>query len=99
MPHRFLPVARIAAAAALFAAAPVAPAAQTVVQYGAEFLAGGIGFRDIPAMIEQVLSEVPARTIAGLEDVLEADRRARERASVRLLSRKSQSRVRQAAGS
>jgi len=31
--------------AALFAAAPMAPAAQSVVQYGAEFLAGGVGAR------------------------------------------------------
>ena len=46
----------------------------------ASFLAGRLGFQQIPALIEAVLSEVPCRPVAGLEDVLAADRGARERA-------------------
>ena len=45
MPSRPLFAARLIAGAALFALVPAAPAAQTVVQYGAEFLAGGVGAR------------------------------------------------------
>src|SRR5262245_14548016 len=46
----------------------------------AHFLAGGLGFRQIPALIESVLADVSARPVSTLEDVLAADRVARERA-------------------
>ena len=44
------------------------------------FLAGSLGFRQIPELIEAVLSEVPGGSVCGLEDVLAADRAARARA-------------------
>lgn len=47
----------------------------------ASFLSGAAGFRQIPAMIEAVLSDVPWKPVAGLEDILAADRAARERAA------------------
>jgi 1-deoxy-D-xylulose-5-phosphate reductoisomerase len=47
----------------------------------ASFLSGAAGFRQIPAMIEAVLSDVPWRPVAGLEDILSADRAAREQAT------------------
>jgi 1-deoxy-D-xylulose-5-phosphate reductoisomerase len=46
----------------------------------ASFLAGALGFSRIPALIEAVLAEVPCVPVAGLEDVLAADRVAREKA-------------------
>ncbi len=46
----------------------------------AAFLDGRAGFDGIPATITQVLDAAPARSAATLEDVLEADRWARERA-------------------
>jgi 1-deoxy-D-xylulose-5-phosphate reductoisomerase len=46
----------------------------------ASFLSGAIGFRQIPAVIEAVLSDATWRPASGLEDVLAADRDARERA-------------------
>lgn len=46
----------------------------------ASFLAGALGFLQIPALIEAVLAEVPRGPVSGLEDVLAADRIARERA-------------------
>jgi 1-deoxy-D-xylulose-5-phosphate reductoisomerase len=46
----------------------------------ASFLAGSTGFRQIPAAIEAVLSDVRWGPVGGLEDVLAADRAARERA-------------------
>ena len=46
----------------------------------ASFLAGAAGFRQIPAMIEAVLSDVRHGPVDGLEDVLAADRAAREKA-------------------
>jgi 1-deoxy-D-xylulose-5-phosphate reductoisomerase len=46
----------------------------------AQFLAGGLRFRQIPELIEDVLSALSARPVATLEDVLAADRSARERA-------------------
>jgi 1-deoxy-D-xylulose-5-phosphate reductoisomerase len=48
----------------------------------ASFLSGAAGFRQIPATIEAVLSDMPWRPVAGLEDILAADRAARERAAV-----------------
>jgi 1-deoxy-D-xylulose-5-phosphate reductoisomerase len=46
----------------------------------ASFLAGALGFSRIPALIEAVLAEVPCVPVADLEDVLAADRVAREKA-------------------
>ncbi len=46
----------------------------------ASFLAGTLGFSRIPALIEAVLGDVPRRPISDLEDVLAADRMAREKA-------------------
>jgi 1-deoxy-D-xylulose-5-phosphate reductoisomerase len=46
----------------------------------ASFLAGTAGFRQIPALIEAVLSDVALRPVGSLEDVLAADRAARESA-------------------
>jgi len=47
----------------------------------ASFLSGASGFRQIPAVIEAVLSDAAWRPVSGLEDVLAADREARERAN------------------
>jgi 1-deoxy-D-xylulose-5-phosphate reductoisomerase len=44
----------------------------------ASFLSGELGFRRIAELIENVLANCPSRAIRGLEDVLEADRAARE---------------------
>ncbi len=41
------------------------------------FLAGEIGFCDIPALVERVLAAVPAVQAPSLADILEADRQAR----------------------
>ena len=41
------------------------------------FLAGEIGFLDIPRLVERALEHVPAGAAATLEDVFEADRAAR----------------------
>jgi 1-deoxy-D-xylulose-5-phosphate reductoisomerase len=46
----------------------------------ANFLAGSLGFSQIPELIEAVLSEVPGGPVSSLEDVLSADRAARARA-------------------
>ncbi len=46
----------------------------------ASFLSGALGFSRIPALIEAVLSDVPCGPVSDLEDVLAADRVARERA-------------------
>jgi 1-deoxy-D-xylulose-5-phosphate reductoisomerase len=46
----------------------------------ASFLAGALGFRQIPALIETVLSESVHKPATNLEDVLAADHAARERA-------------------
>ncbi len=46
----------------------------------AAFLGGRVSFAGIPETIERVLDEEAARPAATLDDVLEADRRARERA-------------------
>ena len=46
----------------------------------AQFLAGAMRFRQIPALIEDVLSGLSARPVATLDDVLAADLAARERA-------------------
>ena len=42
------------------------------------FLEDRIGFLDIPRLVGETLERVPARAASGLEDVLEADRAARE---------------------
>ena len=44
------------------------------------FLAGALGFRQIPALIESVLSAVRQGAVSGIDDVLAADRAARDRA-------------------
>ncbi len=46
----------------------------------AHFLAGRLGFQQIPALIEAVLSQVPCGPVSALGDVMAADRIARERA-------------------
>ena len=46
----------------------------------ASFLAGALGFRQIPALIESVLSDSAPRPVSGVEDVLAADGAAREQA-------------------
>jgi 1-deoxy-D-xylulose-5-phosphate reductoisomerase len=52
----------------------------------AAFLDGGLRFTDIPAVIEQTLTELPMMAADGLPTILEADRIAREQAT-RLLAR------------
>ncbi|MCL6632007.1 MAG: 1-deoxy-D-xylulose-5-phosphate reductoisomerase [Alicyclobacillus herbarius] len=47
----------------------------------AAFLAGRISFLEIPELVERVLDAEPAGTASSLEEVLEADARARVRAS------------------
>lgn len=42
------------------------------------FLGRMIGFRRIPDLIAQVLDQVPARTVDGLDSLLEQDRIARD---------------------
>jgi 1-deoxy-D-xylulose-5-phosphate reductoisomerase len=46
----------------------------------AAFLDGGLGFEDIPATIEAVLRETPARIPESIEQVLDMDADARRRA-------------------
>jgi len=46
------------------------------------FLEGSIGFPDIPATIEAVVGETPARIPESIQDVLETDADARRRAKV-----------------
>ena len=46
----------------------------------AHFLSGALGFRRIAALIEAVLSDVSIGPVAGLEDILAADRAARAHA-------------------
>jgi 1-deoxy-D-xylulose-5-phosphate reductoisomerase len=43
----------------------------------AAYLAGGIRFTDIPAVVEHALDRTPTESVRGLEQVLDADRRAR----------------------
>ncbi len=45
------------------------------------FLDGGIGFLDIAAVVEEALARVPAEPLSSLEQLLEADRRARAAAA------------------
>jgi len=46
----------------------------------ASFLAGALGFRQIPELIEAVMSDSQSRPLASVDEVLAADRAARERA-------------------
>jgi 1-deoxy-D-xylulose-5-phosphate reductoisomerase len=46
----------------------------------ASFLAGTLGFRQIPILIEAVMAGIPSAPVRSLDDVLAADRAARERA-------------------
>jgi 1-deoxy-D-xylulose-5-phosphate reductoisomerase len=45
------------------------------------FLDGRIGFLDIAGVVEEALAQVPAEPLTSLEQVLDADRRAREAAA------------------
>ena len=47
----------------------------------AAFLAGKIGFTQIPVLIEEVLHQTPAGTLASIDEVLKADETARRLAS------------------
>jgi 1-deoxy-D-xylulose-5-phosphate reductoisomerase len=64
----------------------------------AHFLAGGIGFPEIPRLIEAVLARSHTTAVETLDDVLEADRDARACAENWLAERSSQ-RARNAEGS
>jgi 1-deoxy-D-xylulose-5-phosphate reductoisomerase len=44
------------------------------------FLSGALGFRQIPSLIESVLSESTPHSVEGIDDVLASDRNAREMA-------------------
>ena len=78
-PERF-PCVRLAyAALEAGGTAPTALNAANEVAV-AQFLAGALRFRQIPALIEDVLAAEVMRPVAGLDDVLAADRAARERA-------------------
>jgi len=46
----------------------------------ASFLAGTLGFRQIPILIEAVMAGIPSAPVRSLDDVLAVDRAARERA-------------------
>jgi 1-deoxy-D-xylulose-5-phosphate reductoisomerase len=50
----------------------------------AAFLEGSIGFPDIPATIEVVVRETPARVPKSIEEVLSVDNNARLRARDRI---------------
>jgi 1-deoxy-D-xylulose-5-phosphate reductoisomerase len=60
--------------------APAVLNAANEVAVGA-FLAGGIRFTDIPAVVEHALDRVPIETVRTLEQVLEADAAARAAAT------------------
>ena len=65
-----------------------------------QFLAGSLGFRQIPELIEAVLDGVKCAAVTGLDDILAADRVARERARAWLqAARPRGTPLRQAAGS
>jgi len=63
--------------------APVALNAANEVAV-ARFLEGGLRFTEIPELIETVLTRSTDRSLESLEDVMEADRAARERAEAAL---------------
>ncbi|MBI2296904.1 MAG: 1-deoxy-D-xylulose-5-phosphate reductoisomerase [Betaproteobacteria bacterium] len=52
----------------------------------AHFLAGRMGFQRIPELIDTVLAEIACRPLSGLDEVLAADRSARESAQRWLLA-------------
>jgi 1-deoxy-D-xylulose-5-phosphate reductoisomerase len=66
-----------------------------------QFLAGALGFRRIPELIAAVLAGVARGAVAGLDDILAADRAAREqaRAWLQAAGRVAGAPLRQAAGS
>jgi 1-deoxy-D-xylulose-5-phosphate reductoisomerase len=77
--HRF-PCLRLAyEALAAGGTAPTALNAANEVAV-ASFLGGTLGFRQIPALIEAVMEDLPRAAVRSLEDVFAADRAARERA-------------------
>ncbi len=45
------------------------------------FLERRLGFQGIPAVVEATLESIPVRSLDGVEDVVEVDRRAREQAA------------------
>jgi 1-deoxy-D-xylulose-5-phosphate reductoisomerase len=57
------------------------------------FLAGELRFDRIPSLIEDVLGRVGPMPVASLEDILEADRLARDTACARLAATRPHSRV------
>jgi 1-deoxy-D-xylulose-5-phosphate reductoisomerase len=61
------------------------------------FLGGRLGFRQIPELIDAVLSQVPCGPVAGLGDVMAADRIAREWAATWLRGTGAAGAVRRAA--
>jgi len=75
---RCLALAREAGAAG--GTAPCVLNAANEVAVGA-FLEGRIGFLDIAAVVEEALARVPAEPVESLEQVLDADRRARAAAA------------------
>ncbi len=75
---RCLALAR--AAGATGGTAPCVLNAANEVAVGA-FLSGRIGFLDIAAVVEEALARVPAEPVESLEQVLDADRRARAAAA------------------
>jgi 1-deoxy-D-xylulose-5-phosphate reductoisomerase len=75
--HQRFPCVELAyQALATGGSAPAVLNAANEVAVGA-FLERRLGFLDIPGVCAETLSRIPARTIASLEDALEADRAAR----------------------
>jgi 1-deoxy-D-xylulose-5-phosphate reductoisomerase len=50
----------------------------------AAFLAGKIPFTGIPAVIEQVLAEMPAQPVSHFDDLFAADEEARHRSEAEI---------------
>lgn len=79
-PERFpcLRLAREAAEAGGTSCALLNAANEVAVQ---AFLAGRVGFVDIPVIIENTLNRLPSESVRDLEHILQADQSAREHAS------------------
>jgi 1-deoxy-D-xylulose-5-phosphate reductoisomerase len=60
-------------------AAPIVLNAANEVAVGS-FLAGQIGFLDIPRLVEETLQETPSGSVGSIADVIVIDLEARERA-------------------
>ena len=52
------------------------------------FLEGQIGFDDIPKVIEDVISETRVGKLESILEVLDADKKARQRASLKVGNRR-----------